>query len=289
MSNPSSSHFQDSAPSIVVKIGGEAAGNQEVLDAILQDIAGLMSEGARVILLHGGGPQATALAQRLDVPRDIVGGRRITNAETLEIMKMTLGGTVRVDILARCRAHGIPAVGLDGIADDVIQARKRPPRMVSGGGDEPIDFGEVGDIVAIGTRLIHLLTTAGHLPILNSLGSDEHGRVLNINADIAATRMAAAIGAHHLFLLTGAPGVLRDPADPTTRYPRLTIDDAREAIASGVIQGGMIPKLEESFVALNAGVSAVHILAADAPNGLQRSVQAAGDPTLSAPGTTLTV
>ena len=201
------------APFIVVKIGGEAAGDPKTVDSVLGDIASLTSDGMRVVLLHGGGPQATALAQRLDIPPNIVGGRRITDPQTLEIMKMTLAGQVRVDLLARCRANGLSAVGVDGVADDVIQAQRRPPRIVSGCGDEPIDFGEVGDILAIGTRVIRLLATNGHLPVVNSLGADAEGRVLNINADIAATRMAAALQADHLFLLTGAPGVLADPDD----------------------------------------------------------------------------
>jgi acetylglutamate kinase len=275
-------------PFIVVKLGGEAAGDPSVVDAILEDIAALMAEGMRVVLLHGGGAQATALATRLGIPKRIVGGRRITDPETLEIMKMTLAGQVRVDLLARCRARALSAVGVDGVADDVIQARRRPPRVVSGCGDAPIDFGEVGDVVAIGTDVIRLLATEGYLPIVNSLGADEDGRVLNINADIVATRMAAALGAKHLFLLTGAPGVLGDLDNPETRIPRLTIDSAKEAIARGIIQGGMIPKLEESFFALNAGVNTVHILSAEAPNGLQRSVRSAQDPGLTGPGTTLT-
>jgi len=276
------------APFIVVKMGGEAAGDARIAEGVLRDIAALTTDGTRVVLMHGGGPQATALAERLDVPAQIVGGRRITDPETLEIMKMTLAGQVRVDLLARCRAIGLSAVGVDGVADDVIQATRRPPRIISGCGDDPIDFGEVGDITAVGTGVIELLAGSGHLPIVNSLGADGDGRVMNINADIAATRMAAALKARHLFLLTGAPGVLADPDDPTTRFPRLTIASAKEAIAEGRIRGGMIPKLEESFVALGAGVRAVHILSAEEPNGLQRSVQAANDPDLEGPGTTLT-
>jgi acetylglutamate kinase len=187
-------------------------------------------------------------------------------------MKMTLGGQVGIDVLARCRAHGIRAVGVSGVASDVIQAVKRPPRVVSGSGGEAIDFGHVGDIQAIGTDLLLYLLDGGYMPVVNSLGADEAGAVYNINADIAATRMAMALTADRLFLLTGAPGVLADADDPESLFSNLRISEAKEAIASGQIRGGMIPKLEESFVALQGGVQAIHILSAKAERGVLREL-----------------
>jgi acetylglutamate kinase len=158
------------------------------------------------------------------------------------------------------------------VAADLIQAVRRPPRIVSGCGDDPVDFGEVGDIAAIGTGLLDHLCDGGYLPVVNSLGSDPDGQVLNINADIAANRIAIAMGASKLFLLTGAPGVLRDAEDPTSVIDALSIAEAKTAIVDGIIGGGMIPKLEESFVALEAGVGAIHILGAATPNGLLREL-----------------
>jgi acetylglutamate kinase len=256
----------------VIKIGGEAIADPGVVDGILEDLSILQGAGARIVLMHGGGPQATRLAQRLGLTPRMVGGRRVTDGETLEVMKMTLGGQVGIDVLARCRKHGIRAVGVSGVASDVVQAVKRPPRVVSGSDGEAVDFGHVGDIVAIGTDLLQHLLEGGYMPVVNSLGADEQGAVYNINADIAATRMAMALSADRLFMLTGAPGVLADPEDMDSLFSVLRISAAKEAIASGQIRGGMIPKLEESFVALNAGVKAIHVLSAKAEHGLLREL-----------------
>ena len=155
----------------------------------------------------------------------------------------------------------------------IIDAVKRPPRLMGGCGDDPIDFGHVGDIVKVNTEPVRLLCEAGYLPVLNSLGSDDQGRAYNINADIAATRVAHAMKADHLVLITGkVPGVLRDPDDLSTRIARLTASEARQAIVDGIIKGGMIPKIEESLEVLERGVGAIHIVGTldggDLPNVL---------------------
>ena len=261
-----------SGQTFVVKVGGEAIEDPALVDGILQDLLVLQKAGVRIVLMHGGGPQATRLTQRLGLTPTMVGGRRVTDGAILEVMKMTLGGQVGIDILARCRKHGIRAAGLSGVASDVIQAVKRPPRVVSGSDGKAVDFGHVGDIVAIGTDLLEHLLNGGHMPVVNSLGADEDGAVYNINADIAATRMAMALCADRLFMLTGAPGVLSDPDDPASLFLVLSVSDAKAAIASGQIRGGMIPKLEESFVALHGGVSAIHILSAKAEHGLLKEL-----------------
>ena len=170
----------------------------------------------------------------------------------------------------------MPATPVSGVADDLIQAVRRPPRIVSGGGEEPVDFGHVGDIASIGTRVLVTLGQAGFVPVMNSLGSDEEGNVLNINADIAATRVAEALQAEALFLVTGAPGVLRDPEDPTSRIPILEESSSQKWIANGVISGGMIPKLEESFGAMKRGLGCVHILDSSTPGGLEKEWMEAG-------------
>ena len=255
---------------IVVKVGGGITEEFDALKILLDDIVALRETGAHVVLMHGGGPQATALSQALGYETRMVGGRRVTDAKTLEVMKMVLGGKVATDLLSACRAAGIRAVHVSGVADGVIQATKRPPRCVSGGGDGPVDFGYVGDITAVDTRSIRVLAEAGVLPILNSLGADEDGQVLNINADIAATRLAVALNASALFLSTGAPGVLLDPRDWSTRIPTLSAAEADELIEKGVIDGGMIPKLQESFRALAAGLRRIHIVHGKEPDAMRR-------------------
>ena len=246
---------------LVVKLGGEALSNAKQLAGIAADIAELHSRGAKIVVLHGGGPQATALSKRLGIERHIVGGRRITDAETLEVIKMVLAGQMSVDVtLALCTA-GLSAVGLSGVSAGIVGAVKRPPRIISGCGDEPVDFGHVGDIVSVNTAVLGLLCDNGHVPVLNSLGADTEGRSYNINADIAATRVAHALRAAHLVLVAGkVPGVLRDPDDPSSRIPVLTAAEARQAIVDGVVTGGMIPKIEESLNVLDQGVGAIHIV-----------------------------
>ncbi len=245
---------------IVVKVGGRLAEDIEQADALAKDLVILLERGHQLIVVHGGGPQATALTTRLGLEPNIVGGRRVTDEPTLEVVKMVLAGQVSVGLTARLCAGGVPAVGLSGVSAGLISAVKRPPRVVSGGGDAPVDFGYVGDIVAIRAEVILPLLSAGFVPVMNSLGSDERGQVYNINADIAATRVAQAVGATLVLTTGGVRGVLRDKDDDTTRIPLLTPHQAREAIVSGVIVGGMIPKIEESLNVLGDGVRAIHIL-----------------------------
>lgn len=240
---------------LVVKLGGEVVDGAR-LPAIGRDLAALVAEGHRVLVTHGGGPQASTLQRRLGIAPRLVGGRRITDEATLEVMKMTVAGQVNVDLCARLRAVGAQPVGLH----DVVRAQRRPPRVISGGGPEPIDLGHVGDVTGFDLPLIEALLAAGRLPVIASLGSDEHGAVYNINADIVANQLAGALEADALVLVTGAPGVLRVLGDASTRIARLTVDEGRRAIADGVVSGGMIPKLEESFAALQLGARAIFIL-----------------------------
>jgi acetylglutamate kinase len=240
---------------IVVKLGGEVVAG-EALPAIARDLAALGREGRRVVVTHGGGPQATALSKRLGIEPRIIGGRRITDDATLEVMKMTIAGQVNVDLCDRLRAGGCRPVGLH----DVVRAAKRPPKVVSGGGPDPIDFGHVGDPTGFDLALVERLLDGGWLPVVACLGHDEAGHSYNINADIVANQLAGALRAEALVLVTSTPGVLRDVKDRASRIPRLTVEEGRRAIADGTVGGGMIPKLEESFAALALGARAIHIL-----------------------------
>jgi acetylglutamate kinase len=148
--------------------------------------------------------------------------------------------------------------------------------VVSGGGPEPIDFGHVGDVTGVNDKLIELLTSAGFVPVVACLGADESGHVYNINADIVANKLAIALDARALLLVSDVPGVLKDVADPASRIPRLTIAEGKKAILDGVVTKGMIPKLEESFAALGEGVRAVHIVGRLARGDLAREVAEPG-------------
>jgi acetylglutamate kinase len=243
----------------VIKLGGDVL-VAPVLGAVAADIARARAAGRRLIVVHGGGPQATELGRRLGLEPRLVGGRRITDAPTLDVVKMAVAGLVSVDLVAALRAAGVPAVGLAG-SSGLIRAHRRPPRAVSGSGGAAIDFGLVGDVDGFDRALLDALDAAGTLPVVACLGGGPDGEVLNINADVVASQLAGAVGAAALVACTAVGGVRRNKDDPATRLARLTVAEARAAIADGTVQGGMIPKLEEAFAPLAAGVGAVHVVA----------------------------
>ncbi len=239
------------------------------LKSVLEDVGRLVTKGWKLVLCHGGGPQANALQQRLGIPTNKVGGRRITDEDTLYVMKCVLAGAVAVDVVAACAAAGVDAVAISGVSGALVTARRCGPRRVSGGGDELVDFGLVGEVLEIRTGVIEALWQGGYVPVVNSLGiareleSDgARAMVFNINADTVASELAAALGVEHLFLMTSVPGVLRDKDDPSTRIPKLTAREARAAIAQGVIVGGMIPKVEEALTNIAKGIAKIHVLGA---------------------------
>ncbi len=260
---------------VVLKLGGEVVLGPH-MPAIAADVAEMRGRGHAVVIVHGGGPQATDLQKRLGQTPNIIAGRRITDVDTLEVMKMVVAGKVNVDLCSALLAAGAKPVGLHGASALTIRATKRPPKVVAGGGPDPIDFGHVGDVVGVNDELIALLVAAEYVPAIACLGADEKGNVYNINADIVANKLAIAIDARALLLISDVPGVLRDIADPSSRIPRLSVSEGKRAIAEGTVTKGMIPKLEESFEALGQGVRAVHIVGRLARGDLAREVAEPG-------------
>lgn len=260
-----------SARPAVIKIGGDVIANPIARAGFVAELGALHNVGTPVVVLHGGGPQATRLTKALGLVPNVVGGRRITSPEVLEVMKMTLAGSVSVELAAECRRQKVPGLGVAGVSCGLVRATKRPPRVVSGCGDDPVDFGEVGDVLGVDAARVQALLDAGFIPLMSSLSADDSGRVLNINADIVACDMAIGLGAAALVLVTGANGVLVDIDDPSTRFPLLTVDQASQLIVERVVVGGMIPKLEEAFRVLATGVERVLIL----PGGVEGALTAA--------------
>jgi len=259
----------------VVKLGGDVLGGEALTVAAAQ-IARARAAGWRVVIVHGGGPQATELAGRLGVAQKIVGGRRVTDEATLDVMKMVVAGKLNVDLCVALRGAGVAAVGVSGAASGIVRATKRPPRVVSGGGAEAVDFGFVGDVDGFDLDLIAALELAGRVVVIACLGAGAGGDVFNINADVVASQLATALGADALVACTAVGGVRKDKDDPATRIARMTVAEARAAIADGTVQGGMIPKLEEAFAPLAAGVGAVHIVAPGEIAGALEDVGSAG-------------
>lgn len=263
-------------PRLVVKVGGGAIADLGVLETVAAELASLQSQGTPIVVVHGGGVQADRLGEALGLERRVVAGRRITDAPTLEVMKMAVAGQASVALCAALGAAGAHVLGVAGVSAGLVRATRRPPRVVAGGGAEPIDFGHVGDVVSVNTTTLRALLDAGCMPVVACLGADPSGAVFNINADIIATRVAADLGAR-LMLLTGAPGVLADPEQPSSRIPALSPAGFEAAVQAGSIRAGMLPKLEESFRVIRSGqVPAVHIVLAGAPGAMRRELAVPG-------------
>ena len=261
----------------VVKVGGELAQDRVLLaDSVGAAVRAFLDAGVRVAVVHGAGPQASELSKRLGLQPRLVGGRRMTDAATLEVMKMTLAGQVSVDVASAFRLCGVPALCTTGVSAGLLEAVRRPPRPITGEGPEPVDMGLVGDVVAVRTEVFERLAAAGLVPVLGSLGADGSGNVFNINADTVAARLAGELHAARLFLVSNVPGVLRDKDDASTRLPRLSRADAAAAIASGTIVGGMIVKVEESLALLEQGVDSIHIVGVEPPSSLLEEAQSPG-------------
>jgi acetylglutamate kinase len=260
---------------IVVKIGGEVVGSGEAA-VLAADLRELVGGGARVAIVHGGGPQATELQKRLGIETKQVAGRRITDEATLDVMKMAIAGKLNVDLCAILVAAGLSPVGLHGASSLVVQAVRRPPKIYPSAGPDPVDMGLVGDVTGFNLALLETLWGAGYVPVIACLGADGSGGVYNINADLVGNQLAAALRARRLFLVTSTPGVLRVASDPSTRIKQMTRAAAQHAIAEGSVTGGMIAKLEEAMAVVDQGVGAIHILGKLGPGDLVRAVREPG-------------
>jgi acetylglutamate kinase len=260
---------------IVVKIGGEVVASGEAA-VLARDLCQLRDSDNRVAIVHGGGPQATDLQKKLGIETRQVAGRRVTDAPTLDVMKMAVAGKLNVDLCATMVAAGVPAVGLHGASGLVVRAVKRPPKVYQGAGPDPVDLGFVGDVIGFNLALLEVLWAGGYVPVIACLGADAQGGLYNINADMVGNQLAAALHAQRLFLVTSTPGVLRDVNDPSSRLTRLTCAEARAAIGSGVVTGGMIAKLEEAMAVVDQGVGAIHILGKLTAGDIVRAVRDPG-------------
>jgi len=249
----------------VVKLGGETLGDDARFRSLIEQVDVLHQLGIRVVLVHGGGPQSTALATALGIATRMVDGRRVTDEQTLEVSIMTLNGQLNTRILGMCRALGLPAVGLSGIDAGLVRARKRPPVASSEG---EVDYGWVGDIQAIEPAILSSLLEKGFLPVMSSLGADESGQVLNINADTVAAALAVALSAEKLILITGAPGILEKLEDPRSLISYTDLEGLDALREKGSLSGGMKPKADAIEAAIRGGVPRVHLI----PHNVQDSL-----------------
>jgi acetylglutamate kinase len=227
--------------------------------------------GIRSVLVHGGGPQATELAERLGHKPEIIEGRRVTDDDALEVAKMVFAGQINIEILSALRRQGLKAVGLSGVDGGILSAVRRPETEVydqETGEKRRVDFGHVGDITAVDTQLLKKLLAEDYVPVVSSLGGDDEGHIFNINADTVAARIAMDLRAEKLILLTNAPGLLADPADPESLISHLSASRCEELLAAGAIRGGMVPKIQTLLAAVRGGVPRAHILDGKSPHSL---------------------
>ncbi|MBI4569171.1 MAG: acetylglutamate kinase [Planctomycetes bacterium] len=274
---------QFSGATFVIKIGGEIISHAN-MSALGEELAFLHRVGIRVVIVHGGGKQADDLLRRLGIEPKKVEGRRITDEATLEVAKMVFRGATNMELLSHLRRCGCVGVGLSGLDGRLITARRRPPvavRDVETGRETEVDYGLVGDVVAVDVRVLATLLAAGFVPVVCSLGADESGAVLNINADTIASRIAALLRAEKLITLTNVGGVYRDLSDPQSRISHLSAREAEELITQGVVEGGMAPKLRGLIDALRDGVGRAHVIDGTRPDSLLVEVFTAdGDGTM---------
>jgi len=254
----------------VVKLGGDVLSDPDVRDQVAAQLALLSSLSIRLVVVHGGGPQATALSRRLGQEPRMVAGRRVTDEAALDVAKMVYAGQLNVDLLAALREHKVQAVGLSGIDAELLTAHRRAPVPVvdEDGRTVQVDYGHVGDIDRVDPRILVTLMDARFVPVVASLAGDDEGEVYNVNADTVAESLAVALRAQKLIFLTGAPGVLRDRNDPATLVTFADPDDLAGLMTSGALAGGMRPKVEACIRAATSGVERTHIIDGRAPDAL---------------------
>ncbi|MEO1620613.1 MAG: acetylglutamate kinase [Cyanobacteria bacterium J06632_3] len=244
---------------IVVKYGGAAMKDGRLKADVIRDVVFMASVGIRPVVVHGGGPEINSWLTKLNIEPQFKDGLRVTDAETMDVVEMVLVGRVNKELVALINKAGGAAVGLCGKDGNLVTARPQ---------SEKADVGFVGDVSNVRSDLVSSLVEAGYIPVISSVAADETGQAYNINADTVAGELAAALNAEKLILLTDTPGIMEDFHDPTTLINKLDIQQARELIKSGVVAGGMIPKVNCCVRSLAQGVRAAHILDGRMPHAL---------------------
>lgn len=244
---------------IVIKYGGNAMQSEELKQAVMSDIVLLSAVGIHVVLVHGGGPEITALLKKMGKESRFIGGLRYTDAETAEAAQMVLAGKLNKDLVALLGRHGGRAVGLCGIDGGMFRVEKRQGE---------VDLGFVGEVADVDTTVITDALNLGYIPVIATVGCDRAGDVYNINADTAAAAVASRLWAENLILMTDIRGLLRDKDDETTLIPDVQVSQVPSLVRDGVISGGMIPKIECCVEAVRRGVNRTFIIDGRIPHSI---------------------
>lgn len=242
---------------ILIKYGGHAMVDEEAKSSTARDTVLLKYVGMKPLIVHGGGPEISRSMDKLGKEPKFIKGLRVTDKETMEIIEMVLVGKISTEIVSELIKHDGDAISLSGKDSSLIFAHKKPASKID---EEVIDLGLVGEIDCVNTDLLEMFLDHDYIPVISPVGIASDGTSLNLNADTAAGEVASAVGAEKLIILTDVPGVLRDPSDPDTLIPKITIDEIPGLIEDGIISGGMIPKIETCVKAIEDGVESCHII-----------------------------
>ena len=252
---PNIQHYTGSI--VVIKYGGNAMINEELKQQVMEDIVLLRCIGVNVVLVHGGGPEITETMKRMGKESRFENGLRVTDRETVDIVQMVLAGKVNKTLVSLLESKGGNAIGLSGMDGGMIRAAQKDERL-----------GYVGEVFEVNVRPVTDLLEKGYIPVVSTLGCDRKGNIYNINGDTAAAALAGALGARRLILMTDIDGILRNREDPGSLIPEMTVAQARELQDSGVISGGMIPKVACCIEAIEQGVKKVIILDGRVPHAI---------------------
>lgn len=241
----------------VIKAGGGTIAKTAAIRQFARQVAVVHALGARVVVVHGGGPQTDALQRLLGEEPRMVDGRRVTTPTAMRALRMATAGELSGEVVACLAAEGAPAVGVSGASSGVLVAKRRAPMRTTEG---TVDFGEVGDVQSVDPKPLLALIEDGFIPVVCPPAGDGNGGFLNVNADLTAASIAVALGAAKLVMLTGAPGILSNPADPSSLLSALSIADLDAMEESGALKGGMRVKAAAIRAALYGGVGRVHVV-----------------------------
>lgn len=244
---------------VVVKYGGNAMTNDKLKDAVMSDIVLLSEVGIKVVLVHGGGPEINSMLDRVGIESKFIGGLRYTDEDTIDIVKMVLAGKVNKELVSSIALHGGKALGLCGIDGEIIVAEKK---------QSDVDLGYVGEIKRVTTKPILDAIANGYIPVISTVATSEDGTVYNINADTAAARIASCLRAENLILMTDIVGLLEDKNDDSTLIPAVNVSEVPYLKKTGVISGGMIPKIDCCVEAIRRGVKKTVIIDGRVPHSI---------------------
>ena len=242
---------------LVIKYGGNAMINQTLKEQVMEDIVLLHLIGVKVVLVHGGGPEISEMMAKLGKEPKFVDGLRVTDKETVDIVQMVLAGKINKSLVNYLEMKGGKAMGVSGMDGRLIEVKMKNEKL-----------GYVGEITNINIQCVNDLLNNGYIPVISTVGCDEEGNVYNINGDTAAARIAGALNAERLIMMTDIAGILKDKDDPSTLIPEITIKEAEELFKQGVIQGGMIPKVKCCIDAIGHGVKNVIIMDGRIPHSI---------------------